>query len=96
MTPSTSATAPATWRGAWPRTSTKARCACGAKAVWEREADGHWNLIRFDISKFEQLDDAPIDEVVQLLRDVEGSGWRRLDDPLAEIQRLRHDLDERE
>ena len=63
---------------------------------WEREADGHWNLIRFDISKFEQLDDAPIDAVVQRLRDVEGSGWRQLDDPLAEIQRLRHDLDERE
>ena len=63
---------------------------------WEREANGHWNLIRFDISKFEQLDDAPIDEVVQRLREVKGSGWRQFDDPLVEIQRLRHDLDEDE
>ena len=58
---------------------------------WERESDGHWRLIRFDISKFEELDDAPIDEVVQRLREVKDSGWRQFDDPLAEIQRLRHD-----
>ena len=63
---------------------------------WGREADGHWNLIRFDISKFEQLDDAPIDDVVQRLREVKGSGWRQFDDPLAEIQRLRDDSDEGE
>ena len=63
---------------------------------WEREASGHWKLIRFDISKFEQLDDAPIDEVVQRLREVKDSGWRRFDDPLAEIQRLRRDSDEDE
>ena len=56
---------------------------------WERESDGHWRLIRFDISKFEELDDAPIDEVVQRLREVKDSGWRQFDDPLAEIQRLR-------
>ena len=61
---------------------------------WEREANGKWNLIRFDISEFEQLDDAPIDEVVRRLREVEGSGWRQFDDPLAEIQRLRDDSDE--
>ncbi len=63
---------------------------------WEREANGRWKLIRFDISKFEQLDDAPIDEVVRRLREVEGSGWQRFDDPLAEIQRLRRDSDEDE
>ena len=61
---------------------------------WEREANGRWNLIRFDIGEFKQLDDAPIDEVVRRLREVEGSGWREFDDPLAEIQRLRHDPDE--
>ena len=63
---------------------------------WERESDGHWRLIRFDISKFEELDDAPIDEVVQRLREVKDSGWRRFDDPLAEIQRLRDTSDEDE
>ena len=63
----------------------------GGEGRWERESNGHWKLIRFDISKFEQLDDAPIDEVVQRLREVKDSGWRQFDDPLAEIQRLRHD-----
>ena len=63
---------------------------------WEREASGNWKLIQFDISKFKQLDDAPIDEVVQRLREVKGSDWRRFDDPLAEIQRLRRDSDEDE
>ena len=63
---------------------------------WERESDGRWKLIRFDISKFEELDDAPIDEVVQRLREVKDSGWRQFDDPLAEIQRLRGTSDEDE
>ena len=58
---------------------------------WKREANGHWRLIRFDIDKFELLDDSPIDEVVARLRKVEGSGWKKFDDPLAEIVRLRRD-----
>lgn len=58
---------------------------------WERDEDGKWILKRFDISKFKLLDDAPLSQVVQRLWEVEGSGWRQFDDPLAEIQRLRHD-----
>ena len=30
------------------------------EGLWERESNGHWKLIRFDISKFEQLDDRPL------------------------------------
>lgn len=58
---------------------------------WERESSGRWRLIRFNISEFRLLDDAPISEVVERLRDVEGSGWGQFEDPLAEIVRLRRD-----
>lgn len=58
---------------------------------WEREASGNWKLERFNISKFEELDNAPLGQVVARLREVEGSGWKQFDDPLAEIVRLRLD-----
>ena len=60
---------------------------------WERNADGLWLLKRFNITGFEELDDAPLGEVVERLRVVEGSGWKTIDDPALELQRLR-DLDE--
>ena len=58
---------------------------------WEREASGKWKLIQFDINEFRLLDDAPISEVVEKLRNVKGSGWKQFDDPFAEIMRLRRD-----
>ena len=58
---------------------------------WEREANGNWKLIRFNISEFRLLDDAPLGQVVEQLRAVRGSGWKKFDDPLAEITRLRRD-----
>lgn len=58
---------------------------------WEREPTGHWRLIRFDIDKFELLDDSPIGEIVAKLRKVEGSEWKQFDDPLAELMRLRRE-----
>ena len=63
---------------------------------WVREPSGRWKLIWFDISKFVLLNDAPIDEVVERLREVKGSGWKQIDDPLVEIERLRGDLGEDE
>ena len=63
---------------------------------WVREPSGRWKLIWFDISKFVLLNDAPIDEVVERLREVKGSGWKQIDDPLAEIERLRGGLGEDE
>ena len=58
---------------------------------WERESNGNWKLHRFNISEFMLLDDAPIGQVVEKLRKVEGSGWKQFDDPLAEMIRLRRD-----
>ena len=59
---------------------------------WVREPSGRWKLIWFYISKFMPLNDAPIEEVVERLREVKGSGWKQFDDPLAEIERLRSDV----
>ena len=61
---------------------------------WEREPNGYWRLIQFDISKFELLDDSPIGEIVARLRKVEGSGWKQFEDPLAELMRLRREPEE--
>ncbi len=41
---------------------------------WDRDADGGWEMKRFNVSDFEELDEAPLGEVVGRLRDVEGTG----------------------
>ena len=56
---------------------------------WERDADGVWSMKRFNIEKFDELDDATLGEVVERLRGVEGSGWKDIDDLSAELGRLR-------
>ena len=56
---------------------------------WERGADGGWLMKRFNITEFDELDDAPLNEVIDRLRDVEGSGWKEIDDHAAELRRLR-------
>ncbi|WP_446830936.1 hypothetical protein [Candidatus Foliamicus sp.] len=56
---------------------------------WKRGKSGRWAMERFRINSFEQLDDAPLGEVVQELRRVEGSRWKNIDNPSAELRRLR-------
>ena len=60
---------------------------------WKRDEEGQWILLRFDIKDFEVLDDRPLPEVVEQLREVQGSGWRHMDNPLAELQRLREETE---
>ena len=47
---------------------------------WERNADGLWRLKRFNITGFEELGDAPLGEVAERLRVVDGDGWKSIDD----------------
>lgn len=61
---------------------------------WERDAEGNWDLKRFNITDFEVLEDAPLSAIVARLREVPGNGWKEIDDPYAELQRLRHGSDE--
>jgi hypothetical protein len=51
--------------------------------------EGAWQLKRFDIADFETLDDSPLGVVLDRLRRMPGSDWRAVDDPYAELQRLR-------
>ena len=60
---------------------------------WERDAEGVWILRRFNIADFEVLDDMPLRAVVARLRGLPGNGWKAMDDPYAELQRLRHGPD---
>ena len=55
---------------------------------WERDTDG-WLLKRFNITEFEELDEACLSEVVGRLRSVEGSGWKKIDNPSVELKQSR-------
>jgi hypothetical protein len=61
---------------------------------WMREADGAWTLIRFRIHRFEVLGNDGLRETVAALRAVPRSGWKDVEDPLAELDDLRRDTDE--
>jgi hypothetical protein len=57
---------------------------------WLRLGDGSWELERFTIRSIEPLDEAPLAEIVERLRAVGDNGWRAVDDPLGELDRLRN------
>lgn len=56
---------------------------------WQRSHDGQWELERFTATHFDALDDAPLSEVIKRLQSVEGSGWKEVEDPIAELLRSR-------
>lgn len=56
---------------------------------WRRNAERLWALEEFVIKSWEALDNTPLDEMVTKLRDVRGSGWELVDDPMAEWRRIR-------
>lgn len=58
--------------------------------LWERHSNGSWSLKRFEIANFRTLDNASLREVVSRLRKIEGSEWKDIADPVAELQRIRH------
>lgn len=59
---------------------------------WTRDADGSWQLDRFDVDRFEVLGDEPLSSVVLALRALRGDEWG--DDPINEILRLRSEPEE--
>lgn len=56
---------------------------------WERDVDGRWWMRRFTIRDFRELDDAPLGDVDERLRGVDGGGWKAVGDPVTELRRLR-------
>ena len=56
---------------------------------WQREDSGTWALRRLNIASFQVLKSEPLTEVVKRLRSIEGSDWKNIDDPVAELKRIR-------
>ena len=58
-------------------------------ARFQRDRGGEWKQLSFKATKFEELDDAPLSQVVARWRAIEGNGWRDINTPLAELACLR-------
>lgn len=61
---------------------------------WQRTEDGDWELLRFNISEFEVLDESSLAEIASQLRSVEGNGWKEVTDPIEELWRIRRGGDD--
>lgn len=61
---------------------------------WSRDEEGNWIMERFDITDFELLKDDSLAETVRQLRAVEGSEWKAIKDPFAELQNIRAEPNE--
>lgn len=57
---------------------------------WHRDEEGNWIMDSFRIADFDILSNKPLKEVVADLRAIPGSEWKTFDDPLSELDRLRH------
>jgi hypothetical protein len=59
------------------------------KGKWRRNAEGVWALEDFTITSFEKLNDGDLQSFVRDMRAIEGSAWNDLEDPQAELKRIR-------
>lgn len=57
--------------------------------TWYRTGDGTWDLRRFTIDGFEELDDAPLSATIASIRGGPASDWRQVDDPFGTLARER-------
>jgi hypothetical protein len=57
---------------------------------WERTPDGDWILSRFTIHDFKPLIDVPLTNLIQAVRTAGLSDWGKSENPLADLERLRH------
>jgi hypothetical protein len=56
---------------------------------WRRDVDGHWLLEHFNGERFEALGSETLGEALLDLAAVRNNRWNELDDPLAELKKLR-------
>jgi len=59
------------------------------RGKWRRTQEGAWELETFEVKSFEPLNESPLGDVIATMRAIEGSGWNKMDDPQAELKRLR-------
>jgi hypothetical protein len=63
------------------------------RGKWCRNAGGVWDLLQFKISDYEALSNDDLQQVLERMRQIPGSGWDKIDNPLAEIDRIRKGSD---
>lgn len=56
---------------------------------WLRDQNGNWTLKKFRVDSYDQLADGSLRDAVEKLRSVEGSDWKKMDDPLSALRALR-------
>ena len=56
---------------------------------WRRTPECAWELDEFKVRSWESIEQAPLEQAVKSLRDVEGSQWNTFPDPQAELKKLR-------
>lgn len=56
---------------------------------WCRTPERKWELEDFQIKSFEILEDSLLEDVINNLRQIEGNLWNEMDDPQAELRKLR-------
>jgi hypothetical protein len=59
--------------------------------TWFRTEDGIWELRSFEIRDFDVLGDEPLTEVVRRVREVAGSSWNEVPDPVRWLMEQRRD-----
>lgn len=57
--------------------------------AWTRNEEGKWELENFAVQDFEPIEDRTLIEAFAALQAVEGSEWKKMEDPLAAWQQLR-------
>jgi hypothetical protein len=60
------------------------------KGKWYRNEQGTWELEFFDIDRWEDLDPSTLSDAIARLRAIPDNDLMTLNDPLAEMQRIRH------
>jgi hypothetical protein len=58
---------------------------------WRRTEERTWELIEFKIKSWEPLVQTSLSELVNEIRQIEGSGWNQMDDPQGALRDLRED-----
>ena len=56
---------------------------------WMRDQEGNWILKKFRVDSYDVLAADDLKDAIGRMRDVEGSEWKNMDDPIAALRALR-------
>jgi hypothetical protein len=56
---------------------------------WVRHRDGEWEMLYFNAASYAIIEDSTLTQDIAALRKLPGE-WKTMDDPIAELERIRH------